>query len=496
MRFDKLLTLFTVSVLCFAASTLEAISYVRQWGTHGSGNGQFIDPIGVAVDSTGNVYVVDYGNARVQKFSFIGTYISQYGSGHLVNPNFIGIDASNNTYVTDTGSNMVVKFDASGNFLTQWPLSAGQGICVDSQGFVYGVDATHNQVVKFDSVGNIITQWGSTGTGPGQFTAPQGIAADTQNNIYVSDASNNNVQKFTSTGTFITSWGSFGSAPGLFNQPAGVASDIDDNIYVCDFTNHRIQVFTSNGTFITIFGTTFPGNITYPVGIAVSLQNNIYASNELLNSVYQYSVIPDPVLSSLVASPTTVPADGVTTSTLTATLLDVSTLPVYGKTVALAANGGQSVISAASGPSNKLGQVTFTVKDHNPEYVTYTATDTTDAIIINQKATVAFTTITPPTPPAGNALLPPSDFRGVVTTNEFATQKEYTNILTWAPSPDATVVGYKIFLEGNLIAEVGALGPYVLTFRDSNEGPNTYTIVAFNSSGVESDALFVILDSR
>src|SRR5207237_184795 len=82
--------------------------------------------------------------------------------------------------------------------------------------------------------------------------------------------------------------------------------------------------------------------------------------------------------STISATPTSVVADGATTSTITVTVKDAGNHPVSGKTVALSQGAGSSAISAASGPSNASGVVTFTVKDAKAEDVTYTAKDTTD----------------------------------------------------------------------------------------------------------------------
>src|SRR5205823_1565997 len=82
------------------------------------------------------------------------------------------------------------------------------------------------------------------------------------------------------------------------------------------------------------------------------------------------------------ASPTSVVADGTTTSTITVTLTDANNHPVSGKAVTLAQGPGSSTISAASGASNASGVVTFTVKDTKAEAVTYTARDTTDSVTI------------------------------------------------------------------------------------------------------------------
>ena len=96
--------------------------------------------------------------------------------------------------------------------------------------------------------------------------------------------------------------------------------------------------------------------------------------------------------STVVANPTSVAADNVTTSTITVTLKTGSGLPVPGKTVTLAAGSGSSVITTVSGTTDASGVATFTVKDGTVEGpITYTATDTTDSIVITQTAQVTFT---------------------------------------------------------------------------------------------------------
>jgi hypothetical protein len=103
--------------------------------------------------------------------------------------------------------------------------------------------------------------------------------------------------------------------------------------------------------------------------------------------------VPSAATSTVVASPTSVAADGTTTSTITVTLKDAAGAAVAGKAVTLAQGTGSSVISAASGVSSAGGVVTFTVTNTTVQSVTYTATDTTDGVTITQTAAVSFTAL-------------------------------------------------------------------------------------------------------
>ena len=84
----------------------SAGNFITHWGTKGSGNGQFDWPMGVAVDSSGNVYVSDLHNNRIQKFTSDGTFITKWGTegsgnGQFMYPWGIAVDSSGRVYVAD-----------------------------------------------------------------------------------------------------------------------------------------------------------------------------------------------------------------------------------------------------------------------------------------------------------------------------------------------------------------------------------------------------------
>ena len=91
-------------------------------GSTGSGNGQFNPSDGIAFDSAGDMYVVDTGNHRVEKFDSQGNYVSTLGGGdgQLVPTAGIAIDHNGNIYVTDSVNDRVEELDANGNYLGQF----------------------------------------------------------------------------------------------------------------------------------------------------------------------------------------------------------------------------------------------------------------------------------------------------------------------------------------------------------------------------------------
>src|SRR5438093_703337 len=100
-------------------------AYLTQWGSFGSGEGQFSYPIGVATDAAGNVYVVDQFNYRIQKFTGTGTYLTRWGSygsgdGQFIFPKGVATDAAGDVYVVDYDESRIQKFTGTGTYLTQW----------------------------------------------------------------------------------------------------------------------------------------------------------------------------------------------------------------------------------------------------------------------------------------------------------------------------------------------------------------------------------------
>ena len=224
----------------------------------------FNSPSDIAIDNNGNVYVVDTGNHRIQKFTSDGNFVLKWGSngtgdGQFSSPYGIAVDSSNYVYVADSGNHRIQKFTSDGNFVLKWgsngtgdgQFSSPYGIAVDSSNYIYVVDNWNHRIQKFTSDGTFVLKLGSNGTNNGQFNYPEGIAVDSSNYVYVVENWNHRIQKFTSDGTFVLKFGNLGSEKGEFNFPCDLTVDINGNIYVVDTGNNRIQKFipiTNNTT--------------------------------------------------------------------------------------------------------------------------------------------------------------------------------------------------------------------------------------------------------
>jgi NHL repeat len=189
--------------------------------TGGSGNGELAGPSGVAIDqSSEDVYVVDRGNDRVEKYGEAGGYISQLNggatpAGSFSEPTAVAVDqATGDVYVADTGHNVVDKFT-----------SAGAYVC-ELSGVGRGCQASP--------------------AGPSTFSAPVGVAVDpttgnpTSGDVYISDKENRVVDIFTALGADA---GQFQPGP----PPWGLAVDSAGDVFVAVADEGRIQEYSPGG---------------------------------------------------------------------------------------------------------------------------------------------------------------------------------------------------------------------------------------------------------
>jgi DNA-binding beta-propeller fold protein YncE len=254
--------------------------------------------MGIAVDPTGRyVYVADYGNHRVQKFTNNGAFLTEWGSpgtgnGQFSGPEAVAVDAAGNVYVSDHDNQLVQKFDGSGTFLTQWTTIV-RSLAADAR-HVYVSDDFSGLVKVFDTDGNLQSSYSIRTPGDIQFSAPWGVAVDFHEFVYVADYSNSKLKViqsgavqnltgalggwdlqwlacdpagnlytvisypttggitvFNPQGHDILSWSGGGSGNGQFARPRGVAVDGDFSVYVVDSGNSRVQKFGTAPTRVT-----------------------------------------------------------------------------------------------------------------------------------------------------------------------------------------------------------------------------------------------------
>jgi sugar lactone lactonase YvrE len=311
---------------------------ITEFGHHEDGTGTaafFSEPEGIAVDASGNLYVADWGDDTIRKVTAEGVVTtvagwangcgSSDGTGSITTgspaffcePMGIAVDASGNLYVADTGNSTIRKITSEG-VVTTLAGEAGiqsshdgtgtearfynpKGIAVDASGNLYVADKYNDTIRKITPEGVVSTLAGTAGQhgsadGAGSaasFYYPQGIAVDATGNLYVADTDNATIRKVTPEGVVTTlagTAGTYGSTDGtgaaaLFEEPEGIAVDASGNLYVADSYGNTIRKITPAGVVTTIIGVSgnatastglLPASIYAPTGIAADSTGNLY----------------------------------------------------------------------------------------------------------------------------------------------------------------------------------------------------------------------------
>lgn len=288
------------------------VDFENQWGSNGSGNGQFAGPLSVTFDSSDLVYVTDSGNSRWQVFSANGAFQAKYGSlgnedDEFQTPQGIAwlIDGDGNARVviadpgmTSTSRRLRLFRSSNGTFqrnIGQANLTNPTGVAVDSNDRIWAVDTTSpGEIYLFNSFGDLTTSWAPSGSG--QLSNPRGIAVfrDSQSSatyVYVVDTNGDRVVKYqyndnSSSGlVFITSAGSTGSGSQSFNRPTEIAVDDCGNLWVADTNNNRVQILDKNLNFKSQFS----ASMNRPTGAAVN-GSTLYVVNNVGNKVQRFSL--------------------------------------------------------------------------------------------------------------------------------------------------------------------------------------------------------------
>jgi tripartite motif-containing protein 71 len=206
------------------------------------------------------VYVVDADNHRLQVFDTAGAYLGQWGSegsgpgqfmgrdddGDFPLPASVAVAPDGTVYVADAGNHRIQYFDPAGTYLGTWDSNGtGEGefdfpfgVAVAPDGTVYVADTSNHRVQYFDATGTYLGQWGSIGSGPGQFDQPAGVAVSPDGTVYVTDGGHSVIQAFDASGSYLYGWG------GRFFIPTGVAVAPDgQTVYLADTGGRRIHAF-------------------------------------------------------------------------------------------------------------------------------------------------------------------------------------------------------------------------------------------------------------
>jgi DNA-binding beta-propeller fold protein YncE len=261
------------------------------------GRNQFNVPAGVATDAAGNLYVMDTNNSRVQKFDSQGNFVLMWGSAGNEEGQFgdildaheghLAVDTQGNVYVIDLKNLRIQKFDSNGNYLIQWGTEGnGEGqfthpfdIAIDSQNNVYVSDIGTSTIQKFDETGRFLLRWGKFGYNNGEFSDVYSVAIAPDGNVLVTDATGR-IQKFDSNGQFLST---INPEP-IDNQGIflwNIAVDDQGNIYAADWYGKRIVKLDPQGRALAAWSGSEAGidRFVNMQDIAVDQQGNIYLTD-------------------------------------------------------------------------------------------------------------------------------------------------------------------------------------------------------------------------
>jgi DNA-binding beta-propeller fold protein YncE/ABC-type spermidine/putrescine transport system permease subunit II len=228
--------------------------YIADWTMPQSQNGR---PTGVSVGPDDNVYVPDTHYQRVMVYTKDGQLVRQWGSvgtgpGQFIYPTDVAFDDKDHVFVSEYGDNARIQvFDREGKFLYAFgrfgqgdgELTRPQSMVIDD-GLVYVTDASNHRIAVFKTDGTFVRNMGSVGSGPGQFRWPYGLYEDRHGNLVVCEFGNNRLQLIDrNTGRCLGIWGGGGMAPGELKYPWAVAVDKRNRVVAVDSGNNRLQVF-------------------------------------------------------------------------------------------------------------------------------------------------------------------------------------------------------------------------------------------------------------
>ena len=157
--------------------------YVSEVGKEGTGNGEFKAPIGVAVDSEGDIWVADTSNNRIQELNTKDEYTRQVttaGGLAMNKPEGVTVDSSGHVWVADTEGNYVAEFSSTGEYITRFAVTDPRGVGVDKEGHVWVVGGSTLQ--EYSSSGTLVQEVAMHEAGE-----PNGLAISSSGDIWVTE---------------------------------------------------------------------------------------------------------------------------------------------------------------------------------------------------------------------------------------------------------------------------------------------------------------------
>jgi DNA-binding beta-propeller fold protein YncE len=238
-----------------------------EWGSRGSGPGQFSYPRGVAANER-EVLVADDDNHRIEKFDPNGVFQTSVGSqgtgpGQFGFPYGVTLDAAADAYVADDINHRIVKLNPNLSFAGAWGgfgSKAGQlgfprALASEPGGETFVADTANDRVEVFDPAGNFLRMFGISARGPAQMTGPRGLAIDPSGRLLVSDTVGGRIETFAGGGeAYAGAWSLAGGFRARFSRPSGIGIDLRGSVFVADEGNERLVRLWGDATYLSELG--------------------------------------------------------------------------------------------------------------------------------------------------------------------------------------------------------------------------------------------------
>jgi sugar lactone lactonase YvrE len=377
-------------------------------------------PAGVAVDASGNLFIVDVFNNRIRKVSTTGIITTVAGNGiygysgdggpaasaQLNSPSGVAVDASGNLFIADTDNNRIREVSTTGIITTVAGGGTGgdgvaatsavlyqpYGVAVDAAGNIFIASPGNLSIKKVSASSGIITTVAGNGSpgysgdgGPAtsaSLSEPFRVAVDTAGNLFIADIGNQSIRKVSASSGIITTVAGNGSpgysgdgGPATWAQldgPYDVAVDAAGNLFIADAFNDRIRKVSTTGIITTVVGGGTGGlgdggpavsaELDAPRGVAVDAAGNLFIADTGNQRIRKVGAgVAPPGIQSLTLSSNSVAGGG----TLTGSIGLSAAAPSGGLVVALSSSSSAASVPATVTVPAGVASAAFAVSAGN-----------------------------------------------------------------------------------------------------------------------------------
>lgn len=273
LRTFSFIVLLTGCILSFQVANAIELDFVNWAGNGLDGYSDLNLPHGIAVNSSGSVYVLDTGHSRI---GFYSSPIGKTGQSLIeaareisevrektvklktYHPQGIALGADGSFYIADTGNHRIIKNSPDGiQYTIVWGVSYPRDLDIDPTGTIlYVLDSGHGSLKKLDLNGRSLNFEGIGSAEISGFKNPYGMTVDAAGNIYVANSaeSPSMIRKYNSDGIMVLEFGEYGMKPSQLLSPQDLSVDSLGNIWVADGNDHKLKRFDSEGKFIGNYG--------------------------------------------------------------------------------------------------------------------------------------------------------------------------------------------------------------------------------------------------